>query len=64
MSIRAIEIACETPDCGAFCSIDQPTADRARGYAAERWGWTHVDGRDVCNPCGRGGTPDNRREEP
>lgn len=60
MSIRAIEISCDTPDCWAYCSVDQPTAEQAREFAAERWGWTRVDGRDVCNPCGRGDTPQAR----
>lgn len=62
MSIRGIEIGCDTPDCGAWCRINQPTADKAREHAAERWEWTHRDGRDICGPCSRGDTPQARGE--
>ncbi|TDD97605.1 hypothetical protein [Actinomadura rubrisoli] len=62
MSIRAIKIGCDTPACWAFCKIDQPTADKAREYAAERWGWTRRDGLDICDPCSRGNTPQARGE--
>lgn len=61
MTVRGIEIVCDTPDCGAYCSVDQPTATKAREYAADRWGWAHRDGQDICDPCSRGNTPQARR---
>lgn len=61
MSVQGIEIVCDTPNCWAYCSVDQPTADKAREYAADRWGWTRRDGQDICGPCSRGYTPEARR---
>lgn len=62
MSIRKVEIGCDTPDCGAYCSITASTADAAREYAAERYRWTCRDGADICRPCDRGDTPQARGE--
>lgn len=62
MSVRAIEVGCDTPGCWAHYKVDQPTADAAREFAAERYGWVFEDGRDVCSPCQHGNTPEARGE--
>lgn len=62
MSIRKIEIGCDTPACWAYCSLTTATAEEAREIAAGRFGWTHHDGRDICRPCSEGNTPQSRGE--
>ncbi|WP_329521190.1 hypothetical protein [Spirillospora sp. NBC_01491] len=62
MSVRKIEIGCDTPACWAHCSISATTIDAARAHAAERYGWTRRDGSDICAPCERGDTPQARGE--
>ena len=62
MSIRRIEVGCDTTGCGAYFSTDKPNLDDARAYAANRWGWTVRQGKDVCAPCTRGDTPLARGE--
>lgn len=63
MTVQAITIHCDTPDCYAHCTVESPTVGRARERAFERWGWTYRPGApdtDTCGPCERGDTPDSQ----
>lgn len=62
MSVRRVEIGCDTPGCRAYCSITAPSPEAAREEAAEQYGWTRRGGTDICRPCGRGDTPQARGE--
>lgn len=62
MSVRKVEIGCDTPSCRAYCSVTAPSPEAAREYAGEWYGWARRDGDDICPPCDRGDTPQARGE--
>lgn len=62
VSIRRIEISCDTPDCWAYCSITAQSPEAAREEAADHYGWTRRGDDDICRPCGQGDTPQARGE--
>lgn len=58
MSIIRISLGCDTPRCCSHCNLDVTTAEAAREFAADRFGWSvNPGGGDECGPCTRGDKP-------